>query len=641
MSDSKDTILSFDITSCLLAIMLTVFSSLQLTMIDADILGYNIAKYIITSFGGYSIIPIIKLVILYECITYIKHTRIINIRYIVYIMPALLFSLFAIEGHYFEGVNAIDFFTRGRFYSLECALAFIAYTGIYFILFVVLDMLFTSYRDKLGLKTDNVHSRLMRRFERHPFIISFCALLLFYIPVIIISYPGFISWDSFRQIAQAYNTDSYVPYVNLIDENVKLFNHHPISHTLFIYVCLVLGNAIFKSWNAGIFLYVLIQTIVFALVVAYCCFALITKFKTRPVSVVIILSYFCLHPKFQLYLMVVSKDIIYSSFFLLLLCTLIEIIEEINDKRTIILWCISIVGMMLFRNDGFYIIVPVLVMMIPFTKNRKIPVSSLALAVAFFFVWNSVILPFAHISPGSKREMLSIPFQQTARYVSEYESDMTSEEVAAISAILPYDDLAELYDQDISDPVKSGFNENATSDDMKRYFKVWYNMFKKHPDVYFRATFANKYQIFYPSVVRSDTYSYKYGSDLMIEGNELLAELHTDFHYPERMKSLRTKYENIREIVSCLPILDTISTTYCFILAVVFIAFYELRCAKYKSIAIYILFVMQVAIMIAGPCNGHYIRYTLPIACCLPMLVAICLGYSSAKNISRKHLQDS
>lgn len=639
MSDSKDTILSFDITSCLLAFTLTVFSSFQLTMIDPVELDHNIAKYIVTSLGGYSILPLIKFVVLYFSIEFVKRTNLMSIRNIVYVVPALLFSLFAIEGHYFESVDAIDFFTRGRFYTLECALAFIAYTGIYFILFVVVDVLLTSYKVKLGSRNDTVPSRLIQGFERHPFIISFGILLLFYIPVITISYPGFISWDSFRQIAQAYNTESYVPYVNLIDENVKLFNHHPISHTLFLYVCLVLGNAIFSSWNAGIFLYVLIQTIVFALVVAYCCYALIKKFKARSVSVVIILLYFCLHPKFQLYLMVVSKDIIYCSFFLLLLCTLIEIIEDLYDKKTVVLWCISIAGMMLFRNDGFYIIVPVLVMMIPFTKYHKIPLSSLALAVAFFFVWNSVILPFAHISPGSKREMLSIPFQQTARYVSEYENEMTSEEVAAISAILPFDDLAELYDQDISDPVKSRFNEDATSDDMKRYFKVWYEMFKKHPEVYFRATFANKYQVFYPSVVRSDTYSYKYGSNLMIEGNELLAELNSDFHYPEHMQDLRTKYENVREVVSTIPILDTICTTYCMILAVVFLAFYELRCAKYKSIPIYVLFVMQVAIMIAGPCNGHYIRYTLPIACCLPVLIAICLGHSSDKNITRKHLR--
>lgn len=38
--------------------------------------------------------------------------------------------------------------------------------------------------------------------------------------------------------------------------------------------------------------------------------------------------------------------------------------------------------------------------------------------------------------------MLSLPFQQTARFVSEYESEITDEERAVIDRVLIYDQLA-------------------------------------------------------------------------------------------------------------------------------------------------------------------------------------------------------
>ncbi|MFR8176726.1 MAG: DUF6020 family protein [Christensenellales bacterium] len=56
---------------------------------------------------------------------------------------------------------------------------------------------------------------------------------------------------------------------------------------------------------------------------------------------------------------------------------------------------------------------------------------------------------------ASKEMLLAAFFQQTARFVSEYESEITDEERAVIDRVLIYDQLADRYRPDLSDPVKA------------------------------------------------------------------------------------------------------------------------------------------------------------------------------------------
>ena len=48
---------------------------------------------------------------------------------------------------------------------------------------------------------------------------------------------------------------------------------------------------------------------------------------------------------------------------------------------------------------------------------------------------------------------------------------MTPEEKEAISAILDYDNLAERYNPNLSDPVKATYNTDAGTDELLAYFR--------------------------------------------------------------------------------------------------------------------------------------------------------------------------
>ena len=55
------------------------------------------------------------------------------------------------------------------------------------------------------------------------------------------------------------------------------------------------------------------------------------------------------------------------------------------------------------------------------------------------------------------RVFFSIPMQQTARYLKEYPDDVTKEEAKAIDGVMKYDEIADLYNPELSDPVKATY----------------------------------------------------------------------------------------------------------------------------------------------------------------------------------------
>ncbi len=71
---------------------------------------------------------------------------------------------------------------------------------------------------------------------------------------------------------------------------------------------------------------------------------------------------------------------------------------------------------------------------------------------AFF---NKVVLPKANIYKGSVIEMMSIPIQQTARFIKLYPNEVSDKEKARINAVFEYDKIAGSYDPHFTDPVKA------------------------------------------------------------------------------------------------------------------------------------------------------------------------------------------
>ena len=94
----------------------------------------------------------------------------------------------------------------------------------------------------------------------------------------------------------------------------------------------------------------------------------------------------------------------------------------------------------LLRNNGKYVICPMCLLLFVMTiahhyRNRKQWTRALCVlvlpAAISFLILNS-LTPAYRIAPGSIREALSFPFQQTARTVSKHSDELPEEEKEAI-----------------------------------------------------------------------------------------------------------------------------------------------------------------------------------------------------------------
>lgn len=616
--------------SIAIACFVTVFANLSLEYFEREQKGLEALSYIPRCFSPFSLGELFMFSACTALAYYVFEKRLWRHWGAVHVLPSLLFSFFMVEGHYFEVTNAIDFFSAGLFVKALCSLYFAAYAIFYYLVFLSIDDLLCSLLQHLATaKADDLaHNKVIRMYlssiEYRPFLTSFATLIACFIPLAIVSYPALFVGDCPSQIPQALNSENFQPYLELIDDNIKLFNHHPITHTLLIRLCLWVGSLLSLTDNASIFIYVLFQGFISCYLYAVCIKICVTKLHASPHLAAFCVLFYAFHPRTFTYLVQITKDTIYCAMFTLLICLLYAAIKKRSmSRKSALIMLILGLGTILFRNDGIYLVLTLFVLSLAYRELRKPMVPVIACVVTFWFAWGHLILPAFSITPGSIREMLSIPLQQTARYVTEHQDDVTEDEREAIDAIMSYDLLVEKYDPVRSDSIKRCFRESATRDDLKKYFSAWASMFKRHPESYIRATLNNKYQYFYPSRQLSEPYSYfgEYGAGSRGSMDSVNSICETEFSHPEALLQAQQLFEYGREAFFRMPVLRLFVTSYAYILAILFIVFFCLRHLKWNVLLMTAPMIVQIAIIIAGPTNGYYFRYTVPIAMLLPFLV--------------------
>ena len=239
--------------------------------------------------------------------------------------------------------------------------------------------------------------------------------------------------------------------------------------------------------------------------------------------------------------------------------------------------------------------------------------AALLAACVVQFLYANVLLPACNVPSGPFHEMLSVPFQQTARYVREYPEDITEEEYAVIDAILGMEDLAERYDPNLSDPVKNACTDDSST--VGPYLKIWLKQFLRHPLVYVEATMNNCYGFFHPN---SREYIFWYTT---ISTNPDLV-----FDEIEGLMPLKIAARYLVMLFESFPLTMPLGNSGCH----VWLALYLLckaRERRDKRILIpFASVLMSMLICMACPVffiNG--VRYALPIIYATPLLTAMTL----------------
>lgn len=430
--------------------------------------------------GSFRITGALMIPVLYCAFIYIENRQ--KTRNYILILPAAAASFFYLMGRCFEKENSWNLYFQDVSGCLWFVVYLIGLGIVFYYLFEGVMMLF-SLLSKAG-ETNGKSNRLTDFiFGKHAFIKCMVLILLSYLPVIIICYPGGSCVDVSYQISQAIGR---VPFSTL----------HPILHTLFVGTFVNLGHRIFGSYDLGLYLQILTQCVILAAVMSFSIKTLLNR-NIKKGYAWFLLCIYCFAPMYSNFATMTIKDTLFNTWILLYMTLLFRLLDSdtISVKISRILPIVlSAVLVMSFRNNGLIVVASCsLGLMIYFIfrgkKRKKIEVALYCvLPIVLFLILNQSLTMAFHAETFNSKEMLSIPFQQTARVIRDYKNEVSKQEWEILGAVLEDEKtLGELYDPNISDPVKRQFRSEATIGEIAAYLSLWMKWFFRHPGVYLEA----------------------------------------------------------------------------------------------------------------------------------------------------------
>ena len=447
-----------------------------------------------------------------------------------------------------------------------------------------------------------------------------------WLPYYILFFPGTANVDTVVQLMQSFEIPSYINKITTIHPPETYYtNHHPFATTMLFELFFKLGLNVFGDINIGVAIYVFLHMLflaaVFTVALQYLRHIGITKKRLLFIQLVIMFL-----PIFPMYAICMVKDTLFSAFLLLLMIMMYEIART-NGECFRKWWLDLFLALdcelkMLAKNYGMYIIIIVaIVYAIVYRKYiLQVLVSFVPIILVYQFLWVSVLLPLWNVAPVGKQEALSVPFQQTARYVSEYGEEVTEEEKEAINGVLPYDKLKKLYEPMLSDWVKEKFNQDASSEDMSRYFSAWWKMFLKHPDTYIESILNNTYEYWYIDKI-SDLEYYEFEPYLQKhDPDKQYEELYVTNNY--NTGGERFAVYQLILMLEKTPVVNIFASLGLLPWLILFMILFNIFQKRGKYILTYLVPVIIYAICMVSPDNGNS-RYIMPVIFALPYLIAL------------------
>ena len=539
---------------------------------------------------------------------------------IFYLIMGLLISITTIFAFYIDHYQTITLAFRGIKQLIKTIFMFIGYSYVFYYL---IDYLFKGLSKIKYKKSNNKIIKFI--FDDHPFVSSFIIILICYIPIMYIFYPGVLMNDGVDVLREYYCIDTNsTRYINLIDPNVCINTHHSAFYAY-------MSGSIYNIFNnignptLGLFVITFIQVIFQVLVLAYT-MKLLKKLNTNYVVRIVILLLFSLLPIFNINSVGIYKDIYFCNLCLLLTDLLIEYLLLRENNLSKIIWIIIVCFLLtLISNKGLYIVGLISIILLIYNfKDMRYKSILFLIPILIYLMYSSILLPSLHVTKGSIREALAMPIQQVSRYVVYYGDEVTEEEKASINGILEYDLIDEKYDPHIADPVKNSiFNKDYTKAELMSFMRVYVKLFFKHPGVYINSFFnmtAGNFDFYkYTGVVYTKT-SY-WDGEIVQTGqfkNPLLVK------YTEKMV-LYSRF---------VPIVGLLYNLALYVWLLIIFSVYLVIKKLWKFIIPLIPSIVVLLFLFVSPVNGNR-RYVYPIMYCMMILIPYIINLMENKKLEK------
>lgn len=520
-----------------------------------------------------------------------------------YRIPALICAFFMVFGYSFRYTDSWNLVWMDHFHLLMSAGMMAGFT----VLFCRIFRLLIGWACHVQERSEETGGRLTEWvMEKHAFWGPALVILLCWFPYILAKFPGAAMPETLAEMRQYYWG--------------TINNYYPPLHTILLSLLMEFGNLLW-SYTFGFFLNLAVQLALLLSAFSYG-FVLMKRWRTPYRFRWTALAIICVVQFFPMEATVVEKDVPYTACVIFLVLLLYEQVRTIRAGKRMttgqaVGFVLAAMGTACFRNEGFYlagasgICMAVYVYRLLWKEERKECVRVLAallLPVFLFAGYQKVLLPACGVEDNGPKEALSIPFQQTARYVRDYGHEVTEEDEAIISRVLDGERLAELYDPITSDPVKYTYHAE-TARDLTDYFGLWFRQLLKHPGNAVQATMNNAYGWFY-----QEGYAHNYMMASQIEGHEVRWEI----AQPVRLAGIRHVMERVAKLLSRIPIVNWFENAgFVSWMTILLIAFWA-GAKKKRYILSVVPLILALLVCIAAPTFNCQMRYIMPVIFSVP-----------------------
>lgn len=446
-----------------------------------------------------------------------------NLRKIIFsIITGSLLSFFYVAGYYLDRYDSLNLLDAGLY--LKLILVTVLMSGLVYVLWTVV----AGRKSKLTCQGNPVSGKLGRVLS---FVTSHWGivviLMLCWLPTLLSLFPGVFSYDAHQEWSEI--------------QSGMITSHHPVIHVILLGGLVEGFYQLTGNYNLGMAIYSVLQMFVLANMLAWT----VGYLKEFGISIkwrVFAVAFYCLSPVVKLFSVCATKDVIFAGAELLFVMLLVFFFCRreafFASKKKKIGFVIAALATMIFRNNGLYIVIVMLAVMLVSCKSywKKFMLLLLPIAICYG-IYIGPFYRLLSVTPGGVQEMLSVPIQQMARvYNYDYES-LEMQDVELLYQILPKENL-EAYRSTVSDFVKCGFNQQAFGENKKDFFELWIKWGVKHPLTYINSFLVGTVDFWYPHAI-IDGYKDVYGKSSYFDykvdkpGEEivLLPQLHEWYEY--------------------------------------------------------------------------------------------------------------
>ena len=501
--------------------------------------------------------------------------------------------------------------------AFQLAKAALFVCGVYLLFLTLLRALQNALKKE---RQASLPSSLKDLGGNHSYRRSFLILAAAWLPQILIRYPGVLMWDSYMQIMQFMGA-------------AERLSSHPPFGTLVYGLLAWLGAAV-DSRNLVYFIFTLVQCACYIAVLAYTLQTMERMGVPRRIRRLALLLY-ALSPVYAGWATVISKDTMFQIPFLWMTALLLECLYDREAfyagwrKPAALGVCFLV--MALSRHNGAPVAAVVtlaLLVMLPSGAPRGRSAARLltcsAAAFILAFGLEAAISAAMNIQDRYMQDVMSLPFQQTARVVKLHGEEIPQEEREIIDRVLDYDSLAEGYSDWYADNVKDTYRQTATAEDRRAYWGVWWRQLCRWPVEYLDAALHmngvlfdlrnNEPMYISFSDMELDTYVYPWSfNDMTMYDREALVPLNS------AQRALTEWYMDFDK----LPLIGLCASMSFNVIAMFCLIYLSLVDGRRGTLLVWLPALVTFVTCLFSPVV--YLRYALPIIGAMPAGLAACV----------------